>query len=207
MIMSLALLVSKGIASRFTRSVLTLLVIPALLIGLPARSRAACTDQHLIENNTSVPINVGQSWTATCDGLLQAIAVKADMPNAGLMTLKIFQGESLDPANLLSTQTGLPDLVDGENTYAVPGDIAMVTGQQYTFLFTNESANGIRFRYDVADGYVDGQATAGAGWVVGSDVWFQAIVVDPPAPPVPDPEVVDLSGVDGGGCFIEATGD
>lgn len=159
------------------KAALGLAVLLALLIGIPAHSFAGCTDEFLVENNTTAPLTVGQSWTPTCDGTLQSITVKADTPNAGLMTLKIYNGQSLAGPDLLSTQTGLPALVHGENTYAV-GGVAITAGQQYTFLFTNElgGVNGIKFRYDVTNSYAGGMATAGAGFVAGSDIWFRASV-------------------------------
>ena len=189
-----------GWKSFFTRAAMGLAVLLAVFIGLPAQSFAGCSDEFLVENATTAPVNVGQSWTATCGGTLQSITVKADTPNAGLMTLKIYNGQSLAAGDLLSTQTNLAALVHGENTYAV-GGVAITAGQQYTFLFTNESANGIRFRYDTLNGYAGGQATAGAGFVAGSDIWFKALVGSGGG--------LDVggggTGGGGGGCFVRAS--
>ena len=154
------------------------LALLVLALGLPVSVRAACTTSFTVENTTTAPPTVGQSFTAGCGGLLTTITVKADSPNAGLMTLRIYAGQSLFAGDLLFTQTGMPALVHGENQYAVAPPVGLTAGQQYTFLFTNESGNGIKFRYDVANGYAGGQATAGAGFVAGSDIWFRVDIAD-----------------------------
>lgn len=161
------------------------LAIMAIVLGFCTSAYgASCTTSFTTENNTTAPVSVGQSWTSTCTGNMTFLTVKADTPNAGLMTLKIYNGQSLAAPDLLRTQAGNPALVHGENSIILAAPLSLVAGQQYTFLLTNESANGIKLRYDVGNGYVGGQATAGAGFVAGSDIWFKINVDYPVSVPM-----------------------
>ena len=175
-------------------------VLAALVLSLClcTSARAACTTSFTVENNTSAPPTVGQSFTAGCAGFVAGITVKADTPNAGLMTLKIYSGESLAAPDLLFSQTGMSALVNGENQYQIVPPVGVASGQQYTFLFTNESANGIKFRYDTTNGYAGGQATAGAGFVAGSDIWFRVDIIGLAVPALSEWGVLILAMLLGG---------
>lgn len=154
------------------------LVAAVLAFGLYTSAQAACTVEFNVENATTAPVSVGQSYTAECSGLMTSITVKADTPVSGLMTLKIYNGQSLAAGDLLYTQNGNPALVNGENQYNISPSVSVITGQQYTFIFTDEGSTGIRFRYDTTNSYAGGQATAGAGFVPGSDIWFRINIAD-----------------------------
>lgn len=151
-----------------------------MLVGLGGAAHgSSCPASFTVENHTTAPPSVGQSFTAPYSGTLVKFTVKADNPNPGLVTVRLYNGESVAAPDLLRTETGHPALVNGENIITLTTPLPVVDDQLYTFLLTNESANGTRLRYDVANSYPCGMATAGAGFVPGSDIWFRLGIVAP----------------------------
>ncbi|MEW6663797.1 MAG: choice-of-anchor U domain-containing protein [Thermodesulfobacteriota bacterium] len=158
--------------------IMRFLPVPVLVLLLCTPAHPACTVSYTTHNATTGVVNVGQSWTATCSGVWTSITILADNPNPGSMTLKIYKGQSVAAGDLLHSET-FASCVDGLQTYTLSNPQSVTSGNQYTFLFTNNLSNAIKFRYDTANGYAGGMATAGVGFVAGSDIYFEMSVVDP----------------------------
>jgi hypothetical protein len=157
--------------------VVTLFSVAVLLT--PVHSFAACTIEHLFEDSTAVNDFIGQSWTATCSGMLHSVTIKADTPNPGTHVLWIYSGQSIAPGDLLAQQDGIT-LADGDNTITITATVTITNGQQYTFILDNELDNQVFLRYASAGVYGGGQEYDGDNFSPGTDLWFQVYISDPP---------------------------
>lgn len=167
-----------------------LLVVIAIL-SLPCSAHAACTvAQNSFDAGAAVLApDLGQSWTAVCDGVLSSITVNADGAQAGPYTLSIFSGESVDPGDLLAQAPNIA-LADGENTIAIPTEVTVSNGQLYTFQF--DALVALRWKGNV-DIYPDGRLYGGGVFQPAAfgDLWFEAEIVDK-----------TTTGGSDSGCFI-----
>jgi hypothetical protein len=106
-----------------------------LVLGSVCSAQAACTVEQTQELEVLAIMGVGQSWTASCSGVLRAVTVKVstDRPLEvdNSYTLSVFRGESVDPADLLGKTENIA-LGEGENRILMP-DITNSSGQQYTW--------------------------------------------------------------------------
>jgi hypothetical protein len=167
------------------------LLLVIAILSLPCSAHAACT---VAQNSfDAAPVagapDLGQSWTAVCDGVLSSITVNAGGAHAGPYTLSVFSGESVDPGDLLAQAPNIA-LADGENTIAIPTEVTVSNGQLYTFQF--DAWVLLRGKWFI-DAYPDGRVyglgvflPAGEG-----DLWFEAEISDRSA-----------TGGSDSGCFI-----
>ncbi len=108
--------------------------------------------------------NVGQSFTATCDGQLYSIMVrKMNSPVTGA-TLAIYNGQSLDGGDLIHSQNNVT--IADNVPIELSGSVNLVSGQKYTFYFSGGS-NGYSIYYSNTSAYTDGQAYWSEQWQPG----------------------------------------
>ena len=165
------------------------LLLVIAILSLPCSAHAACTVAQNSFDGGVGAVGLGQSWTAVCDGVLSSITVNTAGAQAGPFTLSIFNGESVDPGDLLAQAPNIA-LADGENTIAIPTEVNVSNGQLYTFQFGAD----VSLRWDAGDDvYPDGRVYAGGVFRPAGegDLWFEAEIVDK-----------STTGGSDSGCFI-----
>ena len=125
-------------ASYFSKSLFLLLfALSAILLPISSVNAGCSIEVSGSETGLSDYKPLGQSFTATCDGLLHSVTVYALFATTTGVTLSIYSGESVAEVNRLHVQSGIT--LSGTSTVVLSDSVAMVSGEQYTFLFTDGS--------------------------------------------------------------------
>ena len=165
----------------------TILLAAFLLLLNTADCFAACVVTHNVTTNFigSIPA-IGQSFIATCGGRLASVTVTTGTPGtpAGPHTLKIYQGESATPADLLYTQANvnLGTVGNTINTVSLAQPVPVINGNQYTFIFEHATGGITILQADATNSYAGGKLYLNAGFVAGIDLPFQVNITDLPIP-------------------------
>jgi hypothetical protein len=148
-----------------------------IILQFCGSARAGCTISQTSTTNTSGSFfSLGQSWTATCDGVLSNVTVNIGSATAGTLTLSIYSGESVAPGNLLYSQP-ITFSDTGVQSLNLTGTVNITNGKQYTFVVTS-TLNELQFLYSTLNPYTDGKACTVGGFVASSDLYFTATISD-----------------------------
>ena len=131
----------------------------------------ACQIAQNADNGVATDENVGQSFTAPCTGNLSEIQVS--LAGAGTTgTLKIYDGEII--ASAIYTQADVALNTTGWITVTLSTPVAVISGQQYTFVFTAPDAPDYQFQS--GDPYNGGRVYILNGWENDFDLKFRVTI-------------------------------
>ena len=108
----------------------------------------------VVASDTSHSVSYGQSFTATMTGFIKDVRWLNISGGEGDLTLEIFSGESVDPGDLLYTQTFpgpipatnvLPQSPDDLATLTMDAPVNITNGEMYTFYLTPKEAYGVGY--------------------------------------------------------------
>ena len=133
----------------------------------------------------------GQSFTATCDGLLHSITVNTGNRTVTGVTLLIYNGQSVAEENQIYEQSNVT--LSNPVTIVLSGSVNLVSEQQYTFRFTGGSENHY-LQSNCYNPYDGGQDCVGGTFFPGYDMLFNVEISTPPIASTAEASSVTLTG-------------
>ncbi len=166
---------------------LLFMIVSQLCFGMITQADAACTVTHTqaIETGNINLTDVGQSFTATCDGEASSVTLYSLFNTSNNVTLSIYSGESVAAGDLLYTQAGIT-IASGTTVINLTAPVAVTSAQKYTFYLTGgTSPYGLKLMFGGVDNYPDGNAYYAGVWQAASTDFFFSVQIDDPAPRQP----------------------
>jgi hypothetical protein len=158
-----------------------------MLDGLPGIALSgSCAIDYLTSSSAvggTLPVTtIGQSWIAPCTGYLSSISVQDGAQGTkGLYRLEIYKGESIFNTDKIAECNNI-SISGGMNQIDIPFVLKVISGLQYTFLFTCDAGDcydhgggyGLWLKFS-ATPYPDGNLIRG-GWDNNRDLCFKIVI-------------------------------
>ncbi|MBF0551684.1 MAG: IPTL-CTERM sorting domain-containing protein [Deltaproteobacteria bacterium] len=162
--------------STFVRCFLVII----LILGYCGAAQAACkVSQHLDEDSpTAHGSNFGQSFTAPCSGVLTTISVKTWGASTDILTINIYNGQSLVLVDRIHTQSIAAFPGAGVHDITLSTPIRVTGGSQYTFQLLPASGT-IQMNVSALNPYAGGQYEGNGFFNPGADLYFDVNITDP----------------------------